>query len=150
MNKRLLERLSDGSYADFIGHFASSRYEFVGIELFDTDRSDYPIGHRMLASGHQGRVRFSLSDILDAIQKTGANAITMIHNHPFSSKFKASREDIDVTERVHQVLQEIGAKVVDHRIYISDGRCLSFVEEGIGRWGWESVEFQLRGADSSC
>ena len=143
MNRRLLDRLSNGSHADFIDQFVSSRYEFVGIELYRTVERDERVGHVMLASGHQGRVRFDLEDILMAVQEAGANAIAMIHNHPFSPKFEASREDIDATERVHLALQKIGAEVIDHRIYVSDGRCLSFVEEGIGRWGWETVEFQV-------
>lgn len=142
MNRRLLERLSEGPHSEFLEHFRSSRYEFFGIELHNTDVDSQPIGHMMLASGHQGRVRFSLPDILSAIETSGANAITMIHNHPFSPTFKPSRLDIEVTERVHLALQEIGAKVIDHRIYVSDGRFFSFVEEKVGRWGWDSVEFE--------
>ena len=99
----------------------------------------------MLASGHQGRVRFKLAGILNAVRETGADAIAMIHNHPFSAVFKPSYQDRQVTEKVHQALVQVGALVLDHRIYMSDGSCLSFVEERIGRWGWETVEFSIDG-----
>ena len=147
MNKRLLQQLSTGPYSDFIEKFRSSRYEFFGIVLHRTDCQDSRVGHRMLSSGHQGGVRFKLEQIVDAVTEAQAAAITMIHNHPHSNKHQASTDDIEVTKLVDKALSEHGAQVIDHVIFLSNGETFSFVENKIGRWGWDVLQFECDESD---
>lgn len=63
-----------------------------------------------------------------AIQKASASLI-LVHNHP-SGDPTPSREDMDVTRRLHEAGKLIGIEVLDH-IVIGDGRFVSFREKGL-------------------
>lgn len=143
MTIKRFNRLEALSFDDFIDKFKSSRFEYFGIVLHGPSGAIDTIGHRMIASGHQGEVRFYLSDIVCVVREFGAAGITMMHNHPHSSpsKLRPSRKDLRVTEFIHKALSTIGTSVLDHIIYGENDTTFSFVEHKVGRWGWETLEF---------
>jgi DNA repair protein RadC len=56
-------------------------------------------------------------------------AVIVAHNHP-SGDPTPSREDIDISKRLHQAGQMIGIEVLDHLV-IGDGRWVSLKERGL-------------------
>lgn len=66
-------------------------------------------------------------DVFKVAIKKNANAMILIHNHP-SGDTAPSGEDIKITERLLEVGDVVGIKVLDHLI-IGDSKYLSFKEE---------------------
>ena len=65
---------------------------------------------------------------VEALQKN-AVYIILLHNHP-SGDPSPSREDILVTQRIHDAGEMIGIELLDH-IIIGDNRYVSLREEGV-------------------
>ena len=65
---------------------------------------------------------------VEALQKN-AVYIILLHNHP-SGDPPPSREDILVTQRIHDAGEMIGIELLDH-IIIGDNRYVSLREEGV-------------------
>lgn len=63
----------------------------------------------------------------DAIKESAASVI-FVHNHP-SGDPSPSREDISITERLVNVGEIVGIKVLDH-VIIGDNRYISMMEKG--------------------
>jgi DNA repair protein RadC len=63
----------------------------------------------------------------DAIRESAASVI-FVHNHP-SGDPSPSREDIAITERLVNVGDIVGIKVLDH-VIIGDGTYTSMMEKG--------------------
>ncbi|HPO91773.1 MAG TPA: JAB domain-containing protein, partial [Victivallales bacterium] len=63
-----------------------------------------------------------------AIEKS-SNSIIIIHNHP-SGETNPSQEDIDITRRMKNTLQELNIRLIDH-IIIGKSTYFSFLEKGI-------------------
>lgn len=63
----------------------------------------------------------------DAIKESAASVI-FVHNHP-SGDPTPSREDISITERLVDVGEIVGIKVLDH-VIIGDNRYISMMEKG--------------------
>ena len=58
-----------------------------------------------------------------------AAAIILVHNHP-SGDPTPSAEDIAITQRLRQVGDLMGVRVLDH-VVIGHGRYVSFADEGL-------------------
>lgn len=65
-------------------------------------------------------------DVFKVAIKRNANSIILIHNHP-SGDPAPSREDINITNRLADVGNLVGIKVLDH-IIIGDNKYISFKE----------------------
>lgn len=68
-------------------------------------------------------------DVFYAAIRRNANSIILIHNHP-SGDPEPSKEDISITNRLIQVGDLLGIKVLDH-IIIGDNRYISFKEKNL-------------------
>lgn len=68
-------------------------------------------------------------DVFNAAIKKSANSIILIHNHPSGDPYP-SNEDINITNRLIEVGNLIGIKVLDH-IIIGDNRYISFKEKNL-------------------
>ncbi len=66
-------------------------------------------------------------DVFHAAINRSANSIILIHNHP-SGDPSPSNEDINITQRLVDVGEILGIKVLDH-IIIGDNRYVSFKEK---------------------
>ena len=62
--------------------------------------------------------------------RAGAAALILVHNHP-SGDPTPSAEDAAITQRLRQVGELVGIRVLDH-VVIGRGRFTSMAEEG--RW----------------
>lgn len=68
-------------------------------------------------------------DVFKIAIKRNANSIILIHNHP-SGDPTPSKEDINITNRLVEVGDLVGIKVLDH-IIIGDSNYISFKEKNI-------------------
>jgi DNA repair protein RadC len=68
-------------------------------------------------------------DVFNAAIKRHANSIILVHNHP-SGDPTPSNEDINVTNRLVEVGEIVGIKVLDH-IIMGDNRYISFKEKNL-------------------
>lgn len=68
-------------------------------------------------------------DVFKVAIKRNANSIILIHNHP-SGDPSPSNEDINITNRLIDVGNLIGIKVLDH-IIIGDNKYISFKEKNL-------------------
>lgn len=68
-------------------------------------------------------------DVFNAAIKRHANSMILLHNHP-SGDPSPSQEDINITNRLIEVGEIIGIKVLDH-IIIGDNRYISFKEKNL-------------------
>lgn len=68
-------------------------------------------------------------DVFRVAIKKNSNAIILLHNHP-SGDPEPSNEDIRITERLVEVGNLVGIKVLDH-IIIGDNRYVSFKEKNL-------------------
>lgn len=66
-------------------------------------------------------------DVFNAAIKRHANSIILLHNHP-SGDPTPSNEDINITNRLIEVGEIIGIKVLDHIVF-GDNRYISFKEK---------------------
>lgn len=76
-----------------------------------------------ITNGKQNSVTFDIKSILLETIKTGYNKIILVHNHP-SGDSKPSRDDIEVTEKIREITEIIGIKLLDH-IIIGDNEYTS-------------------------
>jgi DNA repair protein RadC len=67
-------------------------------------------------------------DVYLPVIRESAAAVVFVHNHP-SGDPTPSREDIEITQRLRQVGDLVGVRVLDH-IVIGRGRYVSFVDDG--------------------
>ena len=68
-------------------------------------------------------------DVFKRALLANAHTIFLVHNHP-SGDVTPSNEDINVTNKLMEIGNLIGIKVLDHMI-IGDGKFLSFREENL-------------------
>ncbi len=67
-------------------------------------------------------------EVLRDIIKESAASVIFLHNHP-SGESNPSKNDIDITNRLVEICELIGVRVLDH-IIIGDGNFTSFAQEG--------------------
>ena len=83
----------------------------------------------MMSVGSATAALVSPREIFLAALDKSAIQIVLMHNHP-SGDPSPSREDILVTQRIHDAGEMIGIELLDH-IIIGDNRYVSLREEGV-------------------
>jgi len=68
-------------------------------------------------------------EVFVPVIEESAAAIILVHNHP-SGDPTPSAEDVAITERLRQVGELMGVRVLDH-VVIGHGRYVSFADEGL-------------------
>jgi DNA repair protein RadC len=68
-------------------------------------------------------------EVFAPVLKESAAAVLFVHNHP-SGDPSPSREDIEITERLKQVGDLMGVRVLDH-IIIGNGEYVSLADRGV-------------------
>lgn len=68
-------------------------------------------------------------EVFAPVLRESASAVLFVHNHP-SGDPTPSREDIEITERLKQVGELMGVRVLDH-IIIGSGDYVSFADRGL-------------------
>lgn len=81
---------------------------------------------------HKGTLNSSLvhpREVFKAVIRRSANSFLVAHNHP-SGDPHPSKEDIEVTRRLHDGSKLLGIEFLDHLI-VGDGRLVSLRERGL-------------------
>ena len=66
--------------------------------------------------GKEGRVDIEPRDVVAAALKDDANKIVIGHNHP-NGQLLASDADLQLTERLRSLLEEVGVTLLDHIVF---------------------------------
>lgn len=86
------------------------------------------VGTEEIARGSLSSTLVHPREVYKAALLANAAAIVLVHNHP-SGDPAPSREDIAITQRLREVGELIGIRVLDH-VVIGRGRYVSFVDAG--------------------
>ncbi len=78
-----------------------------------------------ITNGKQDSITFDIKSILLETIKTGFNKIILVHNHP-SGDSKPSNDDIAVTNKIKEISEMMGIKLLDH-IIIGDNEYTSIL-----------------------
>lgn len=69
-------------------------------------------------------------EVFKVVLMANANSVLLYHNHP-SGDPTPSKEDLEVTQRIHEAGKVLGIEVMDHIIIGSNGHYVSLKERGI-------------------
>ena len=113
-------------YAHFRERLAGERHEQFYAVLLDNK-------HRKIKDVciSQGSLTTSIvhpREVYLPVIRESAAAVIFVHNHP-SGDPTPSREDIELTQRLREVGNLVGVRVLDH-VVIGQGRYVSFVDDG--------------------
>jgi len=117
----------------FINTFKTADVEHFGVVFHGSDKKKC-VGVKMIKSGdHRNIKNISLQKILDEAIRVGAQAMTLIHNHPRTGqdKLRPSVADLDTTYKIHDAAKKDGVPVLNHIIYGADNSAFSFIHNGI-------------------
>lgn len=104
----------------------SSREEFKVVFL---NNYNMLVGTETLFVGTIDKSAIYPREILEKVLQYKAKGIIFAHNHP-SGNLRPSKQDIQMTEHMQEVLELIDVKLLEHIIITKDGY-FSFLEEGL-------------------
>lgn len=104
----------------------SSREEFKVVFL---NNYNMLVGTETLFVGTIDKSAIYPREILEKVLQYKAKGIIFAHNHP-SGNLRPSKQDIQMTEHMQEVLEMIDVKLLEHIIITKDGY-FSFLEEGL-------------------
>jgi len=93
------------------------------------DGKNRPIKQVRISEGSLTASLVHPREVFAPVIEESAAAIILVHNHP-SGDPTPSAEDVAITERLRQVGEIMGVKVLDH-VVIGHGRYVSFADEGL-------------------
>ncbi len=93
------------------------------------NRNNRVIGQKQISSGGVSGTVVDPKVIFKVALEHLASAIILSHNHP-SGNLKPSRQDLDITKKLHLAGNAIEVKVLDHLIISQEGY-FSFADEGL-------------------
>ena len=126
-NKKIKLNNSTNIFNYFKNEFINIKQESFYILLYDTKMN--LILKKEIYKGTIDSVTIHPREIFKEAIKESASFIIIMHNHP-SGDTTPSKEDIEITNRLIQVGQIVGIKVLDH-IIISNESYYSFYENSI-------------------
>lgn len=100
--------------------------EFVVIFLNNNNRV---VGYETLFRGTIDKSAVYPRNIIEKVFKYQAKGVIFAHNHP-SGNLRPSRQDIQITEHMEEVLDMLSIKLIEH-IIIGGNGYFSFREEGM-------------------
>ncbi len=104
----------------------STREEFRVIFL---NNYNMLVGSETLFMGTIDKSAVYPREIIEKVIQYKAKGIIFAHNHP-SGNLRPSKQDIQITEHMQEVLELIDVKLLEHIIITKDGY-FSFLEEGL-------------------
>jgi DNA repair protein RadC len=122
---RLL-RSSRDVYRHYRGRLEALRQEAVYVVLLDA--KNRIVGEAKVSEGSLSAAIVHPREVFRPVIEESAAAVILVHNHP-SGDPTPSAEDLAITQRLRQVGDVMGVKVLDHLI-IGAGCYTSFVERG--------------------
>ena len=101
----------------------------------------------LIARGTLAEVQAYPRVVAEAVLRHNAHSVVLCHNHPGGSVVP-SRQDVDMTRVLLQLLQSIDVYLADH-VVVAQGRALSMVNAGLIERRTESENVYTSVADSS-
>ena len=95
--------------------FKNSKQEEFIVLLLDTKNKIINYDKKHVTKGLLNSSLIHPREVFRFAIKEGANSIILVHNHP-SGDPSPSREDIEITERVAKIGEEVGINLLDHVI----------------------------------
>lgn len=111
----------------YMNEFQSYRQEHLVMLLLDT--KNQLMGERLISKGTANASLAEPRDIFSEALRMGAVSIILIHNHP-SGDVTPSSADIAITQRIYEVGEILGIRLLDH-IIVGHGNYRSLKEEGL-------------------
>ncbi len=119
--------LDQATMMEYVRHlFTGCSYE--AFYLIALDNSNHVLNAVKISQGSLTEVAIYPRLVVEAALNCRADSVVLAHNHP-SGDMRPSAADIDLTQRICAVLEEIGISVLDHIIMCGE-QCFSFVEKG--------------------
>lgn len=118
---------------DMVSDYAASL--FMGeieemIYVICLDGKNKVITVERIAKGGITTTEVSIRSIVECVVKHNAVNVILSHNHP-SSVARPSVQDIETTQKINRVLEEMQIRLSDHVIIGSDGKAASMRELGL-------------------
>ena len=107
-----------------IGMLASEEFHI----LFFNDKLQL-IADEAFGSNGVASVSLNMREIVQQCIKNLAHSVILCHNHP-NSDLNPSQDDIQLTDSIKEMLEQIDVKVIDH-IIVSNDQYFSFNEHGL-------------------
>lgn len=107
--------------------FAGASTESAWLALLDSGSN--LLAWKCLREGCLHSVQLEPRDVLKAAIENNATAYILVHNHP-GGDASPSRQDINFTQKLRSVSEEIGIHFLDH-IIVTDRASFSFASDGI-------------------
>jgi len=120
-------RSSRDVYRHYRGRLEALRQEAVYVVLLDV--KNRILGESKVSEGSLSASIVHPREVFRPVIEESAAAVILVHNHP-SGDPTPSAEDLTITERLRQVGEVMGVKILDHLI-IGAGCYASFVERGL-------------------
>ena len=115
--------------ADFIRQFYHEDIEvYESFFILLLDRQNKTIGYAKISQGGIFSTVVDVKIIAKYVVDSLASGIILAHNHP-SGQLKASNEDIQITNKIKEVLKHFDCVVLDHVILTADSY-YSMVDNG--------------------
>lgn len=111
---------------EFLNQIKNSPVEKLGVILHDSTGA---IAARIVGEGDKKRCTIKFSALKQAIADHRASMITLVHNHP-TGEVRPSRDDLEMTYKVQDLLKDTGVTVNDHLILGGRGGVYSFAKNG--------------------
>ncbi len=89
------------------------------VTLLSLNAAGKIIGFDVIGEGDIHCVDISPRNVLDVVLRTGASGVVMAHNHP-SGLALPSKEDLNATIQIKQLLSNINVRLLDHVIVCDD------------------------------
>jgi len=99
--------------------------EFFYVALLNN--SNVVLGVSLISVGSTNMAHVNIKEIFQLAIKTNATGIILCHNHP-SGKLSASKNDIDLTQKIRQACSFCDITLLDHIILTREGY-FSFADE---------------------
>lgn len=115
-----------GDMGSFAVHLTNGKIveEFYAVAL---NAKKEIMNHRKLASGRYSSVHVDMLDVVNFATDSNAASIVLIHNHT-NGLVQPSKDDVDITLKIKNVLGSLGIALSDHLITCGD-RYFSMADE---------------------
>jgi len=111
---------------DYYNNIVNENQEYFYCLYLDSNKK--VLKEKLLFMGTVNQSMVHPRDIFKEAYTVNATAFICIHNHP-TGDVRPSKEDKIVTQRLNQIGELMGIKLVDH-VIVGDGKYYSFLENG--------------------
>ena len=120
---------SQDAHKAFRSHWSDDLYYREQMYILLLNRANMVLGISHLGSGTTAGVLVEIKMIMQLVIKANASSIAVAHNHPSENK-KASRQDIELTNKLKEACKLMDIQLLDHLILCGEDY-YSFADQGL-------------------